>query len=200
MAGKSSNKIENLNNQNYKTWKFKMELFLIKEDLWETVTKEIPDPVTAEWQTKDAKARAIIGLEVADNQLHLIRKQTTAKGSWQTLKKYHEKTTVSSKVNLLKRLCGLKLTEHGDMENHLAEMQNLIDQLASLGEPLAEHLGPICSAVALFLSSLPDSYGTLITALETRPEEDLTTELVKGKLLEEFKRRSNVFPMQNLKF
>src|SRR6218665_2951941 len=81
------------------------------------------------------------------------------------------------------------------MENHLAEMQNLIDQLASLGEPLAEHL-----SVALFLSSLPDSYGTLITALETRPEEDLTTELVKGKLLEtleEFKRRSNVFPMQN---
>ena len=66
------------------------------------------------------------------------------------------------------------------MENHLAEMQNLIDQLASLGEvgePLAEHL-----SVALFLSSLPDSYGTLITALETRPEEDLTvtTELVKG--------------------
>ena len=36
-----------------------MELLLIKEDLWETVTKEIPDPVTAEWQTKDAKARAI---------------------------------------------------------------------------------------------------------------------------------------------
>src|SRR6218665_1493064 len=80
MAGKSSNKIENLNNQNYQTWKFKMELLLIKEDLWETVTKEIPDLVTAEWHTKDAKARAIIGLQVADNQLHLIRKQTTAKG------------------------------------------------------------------------------------------------------------------------
>src|SRR6218665_27532 len=154
--------------------------------------QEIPDPVTAEWQTKDAKARPIIGLQVADNQLHLIRKQTTAKGSWKTLKKYHEKATLSSKVNLLKRLCGLKLTEHGDMENHIAKMQNLIDQLASLGEPLAEHL-----SVALFLSSLPDSYGTLITALETRPEEDLTTELVKGKILEEFKRRSNVFPMQN---
>src|SRR6218665_3818293 len=146
MAGKSSNKIENLNNQNYQTWKFKMELLLIKKDLSETVTKEIPDPVTVEWQTKDAKARGIIGLQVADNQLQLIRKQTTAKGSWQTLKKYHEKATLSSKVNLLKRLCGLKLTEHGDMENHLAEMQNLIDQLASLGEPLAETL--ICSTIS----------------------------------------------------
>ena len=100
--------------------------------------------------------------------------------------------TLPSKVNLLKRLCKAKLTEHGDVENHLAEMQNLINELASLGEPLAEHL-----SVVLFLSSLPDSYGTLITALETGPEEDLTTELVKGKLLEEFKRKSKVFLMLN---
>ena len=55
------------------------------------------------------------------------------------------------------------------MELHLAQMEDLIDQLLSLGETLAEHL-----TVALFLSSLPDSYGTLITALETRDEADLT--------------------------
>ena len=71
------------------------------------------------------------------------------------------------------------------MESHLAQMEDLIDQLSSLGETLAEHL-----TVALFLSSLPDSYGTLITALETRNEADLTTELVKNKLIEEFKRRN----------
>jgi len=71
------------------------------------------------------------------------------------------------------------------MESHLAQMEDLIDQLSSLGEKLAEHL-----TVALFLSSLPDSYGTLITALETRDEADLTTELVKNKLIEEFKRRN----------
>jgi len=50
----------------------------------------------------------------------------------------------------------------------------------------------ICSAI--FLRSLPDSYGTLITALEPRPEEDLTTELVKGKLLKEFKKSQKYFP------
>jgi hypothetical protein len=64
-------------------------------------------------------------------------------------------------------------------------MEDLIDQLSSLGETLAEHL-----TVALYLSSLPDSYGTLITALETRPEADLTQELVKNKLVEEYKRRT----------
>src|ERR1700733_9667699 len=192
MADKSHSKIAKLNNQNYQTWKFKVELLLIKEDLWEVITKEIPDPVTAAWQTKDGKARATIGLLVEDNQLHLIRKQITAKGSWQALQKYHEKATLSSKVNLLRKICALKLTEFGDMENHLAEMQNLIDQLTSLGESLAEHL-----TVALILSSLPESYGTLITALETRPEEDLTIELVKNKLLEEFQRKSKVVSEHN---
>jgi len=63
-------------------------------------------------------------------------------------------------------------------------MEDLIEQLSSLGETLAEHL-----TVVLYLSSLPDSYGTLITALETRPAEDLTKELVKTMLLEEYTRR-----------
>ena len=46
--------------------------------------------------------------------------------------------------------------------------------------------------MAFFLSSLPDNYGTLITALETRPETDLTQKIVKNKLIEEYNRRSQI--------
>ena len=49
-------------------------------------------------------------------------------------------------------------------------MQKLIGQLASLGVSLAEFL-----SVALFLSIIPDRCVTLITELQTRPEEDLAT-------------------------
>jgi len=35
--------------------------------------------MNVELQSKDSKARAIIDLQVADNQLHLIREQSTAK-------------------------------------------------------------------------------------------------------------------------
>ena len=34
-----------LNNANYQTWKFKMELLLTKEKLWDVVTDDPPDPV-----------------------------------------------------------------------------------------------------------------------------------------------------------
>lgn len=178
-------RITKLNGGNYQTWKFKMELLLIKEDLWDVVSQDTPDPVTAAWETKDRKARATIGLLLEDSQLHLVRKETTAKATWSALKQYHEKSTLSNKVSLLKRLCTLKLTEGGNMETHLTQMDDLIDQLSSLGETLAQQL-----TVALLLSSLPDSFGTLITALETRPEADLTVELVKNKLIEEYKRRN----------
>jgi hypothetical protein len=178
-------RIAKLNNSNYQTWKFKVELLLTKDDLWDAISKATPNPITDKWQTKDQKARATIGLLLEDNQLNLIRKQTTAKGTWMALQAYHEKSTLSNKVSLLRKLCALKLTETGSMEDHLRQMEDIIDRLASLGEALAEQL-----TVALFLSSLPESYSTLITALETRPEEDLTQELVKNKLLEEYRRRT----------
>ena len=185
MAESTFVRITKLNNQNYQTWKFKVELLLTKEDLWDTLSSDPPEPLTDAWRSKDCKARATIDLLLKDNQLHHVRKESTAKSTWTALQEYHEKSTLSNKVSLLKKLCDLKLTDGGNMESHLAQVEDLIDQFSSLGETLAEH-----STVALFLSSLPDSYGTLISALETRDEADLTTELVKNKLIKEFKRRN----------
>ena len=70
------------------------------------------------------------------------------------------------------------------MEQHLKQIEGRIDQLIPVGEALVEKL-----TVAIILSSLPESYGTLITVLKTRPEEDLTQELVKNKQPEECSRR-----------
>ena len=39
------------------------------------------------------------------------------------------------------------------MEDHIAQMEDVIDELASLGETLVEHL-----TMAFILSSLPDSF------------------------------------------
>ena len=44
--------------------------------------------------------------------------------------------------------------------------------------------------VAIVLSSVPESYNPLVTALEGRPEEDLKLDYVKGKLLDEWRRKT----------
>lgn len=157
--------IVKLNNQNYSVWKFKLELLLIKDNLWEQMSTIKPEnaEAAAEWQKKDDKARATIGLLAEDSQLIHIRKAETARQVWESLKNYHEKSTLTSKVYLFRRICSLHLTETGNMEEHVATMQELVDKLTAIGEEIKDHL-----VVAMLLSSLPESYSSLLTALESR--------------------------------
>jgi hypothetical protein len=73
------------------------------------------------------------------------------------------------------------------MEQHVTKMQDLVYKLTALGEEIKNHL-----FVAMLLSSLPETYSTLITALESRPDTELTLGFVKGKLIDEYKRRKGV--------
>ena len=45
------------------------------------------------------------------------------------------------------------------------------------------------SVAALLLGSLPESYNTLVTTMESRAEQDTTSQLIKSKLINENKRR-----------
>lgn len=56
-------------------------------------------------------------------------------------------------------------------------------RLRDLGEVIEEH-----KAVAFLLGTLPENYNPLISLLKMRSEADLTLDLVKEKLLQEFKR------------
>lgn len=178
--------IEKLNNDNYYTWKYKLELLLIKEECWEVIVGEIPNPKTPVWQKRDDKARATIGLLVEDNQLIHIREAKNAKDAWNALKGYHEKSTLSTRVILLKSIVNQRLDESGDMEEHVSRIINKMNKYAALGEPLTNTL-----QIAIILGSLPSSYDTLVTALESRSEDELTLALVKEKLIDEYKRRKN---------
>lgn len=59
--------IEKLNGENYQVWSYKIELLLIKDDLWDVIKNNAPSPVIASWSKKDDQARATIGLLIEDN-------------------------------------------------------------------------------------------------------------------------------------
>lgn len=189
MAESTKVQITKLNDENYQVWRYKIELLLIKEDLWPVVTEKAPVDATqlAAWNKSDGKARAYIGLFIEDNQIIHVRTKVTAKAMWESLQDYHQKSTLSNKVRLLRRLCRMRLPEGGNMHTHLNAMDECIDELTTLGETLAETF-----AVSLYLSSLSESYSVLITALESRAEADLTKSMVKNKMLEEYKRRQDI--------
>lgn len=171
-----------------------MELMLMREDLWSTVKDPKPESanVTSVWTRKDEKARAMIGLALEDSQLTHILDAVSANEMWEMLKGYHERGSLSNKVHALRRLCSMRLGEGENMSKHLVEAAELVHRLARMGESLKEHL-----VVAILLSSLPESYNPLVTALEGRPEEDVKLEYVKGKLLDEWRRRSEKRKQEN---
>ena len=175
---------ERLNNFNWASWKFRMELLLVQDDLFDLVTEQKPDVVPAGWLMKDGKARAKIGLALENDQLCHVMGATTAHEMWEALKGYHERGSLTNKVYVFRKLCSLKLAEGGNMAQHLMEVAELVHRLIALGEGLQEHW-----IVAIILSSLPSSYDALITALESRPVEELKQDYVKGKLLDEWKRK-----------
>lgn len=164
MNSKTEN-IEKLNNRNYFNWKYRMELLLIKEDLWEVIgTNNIPTGERAllRWQKKDNKARAFIGLAAEDSQLVHVRGKKTAAETWEALREVHEKHTLVNKIHLIKRISSLRMKEDGNMENHINEISNLFQRLLDLGDTqLSDEW-----KVGFLLASLPQNYSTL--ALEVR--------------------------------
>ncbi|UYV82907.1 hypothetical protein LAZ67_22001343, partial [Cordylochernes scorpioides] len=155
-----------------------------EEDLWEVVTENIPDEPKIEWKKKDSKARAIINLSIADSQIVHVKNLLTAKATWDTLKNIYERKTLSGKIYLLRKLYSLKLEEDKDMQQHITTMMELVDKLRTIGETLKDsHI------TAILLCSLPKSYSNLITMLESRPDDELTLEFTKNKLLDEHTRR-----------
>lgn len=77
--------IAKLNKSNYPSWKFKMELLLMKKALWGIVSTEPTRRPTNDWKIQDGKAREYIGLNIEDNQLIHIKRKNTAREMWLTL-------------------------------------------------------------------------------------------------------------------
>ncbi|XP_055522786.1 uncharacterized protein LOC129716966 [Wyeomyia smithii] len=162
--------IERLGSENYESWSFQLRSLLMREDLWKFAITAAPAERTEAWINGDAKAQGTISLFVGVTQQSLIRKCTTAKQIWDTLRDHHQKTSLTSKVSILKRICNLTYSDGDDMERHLHEMEDLFQRLTNAGLELGDTL-----TIVLIFRSLPASFDTLTTALESRPEAELTS-------------------------
>uniref|UniRef100_A0A1I8GBN5 RNB domain-containing protein n=1 Tax=Macrostomum lignano TaxID=282301 RepID=A0A1I8GBN5_9PLAT len=77
------------------------------------------------------------------------------------------------------------MTDGTPVQEHIRCLKELTDKLASINAAVSDE-----DQVVILLSSLPDSYSHLVTALETRKEEELTLLTVQQALLnEEMKRK-----------
>lgn len=103
---KESKQFEKLNHRNYNTWSFRMKLFLKNEKCWEVIEHENrPANVTArKWTDMEEKANYLLSIYIENIQLPFIKRTVTAKNAWDELAKHHKKSSLSTKIRLLRKL------------------------------------------------------------------------------------------------
>lgn len=171
-----------LNNGNYAQWSFKMKMVLIRDGLWKVINTEKP-ALDLTWDASDQKAFATIVLGIGDDQIVLVKKEKTAKEVWEVLRAYHQKSSLSSQVALLKKLYKAELKKDGDLKAHMQQIFEWFDELREIGCEEEEH-----KAILILLASLNDDYRAIVTALEGRDVKTLKLSDVRIKLMEEYDR------------
>ena len=164
-----------LQGSNYPTWKIQCKMALIR-GLWDFVTREETE-LTEEaelicYMSKKNRALAIIVLSV---DLYHSGEPNEPDVVWSTLEKQFQKTW-SNKLALRRKLHSTKMKDGESVEEHIKVMTELFNGLAVLGDVINEE-----DKVIYLLASLPESYNTLVTALEaneTVPKMETITERI----------------------
>ena len=176
--------IEKLNGSNWMTWRFQMRHLLLAKDLWSfvdgtsTLAEDASATTVAEFNKKKQRALSTIVLALDSSVLYLVTNTKTPQEAWQVLQKHFDRGSLANKIYLKKKLFRMQMKEGTPVAAHLKQMKELTDHLAIIGAPISEE-----DQVVTLLGSLPPSYATLVTALET--SGDLELDMVQSALFHE---------------
>lgn len=82
--------IEKLNSNNYDIWKFRVEMYLQKKDLYNVIINDPPNLLTDEFRNKNRKA-CMINFWIENDQLIHMKNLEMAQECWLALKNFHER-------------------------------------------------------------------------------------------------------------
>ena len=121
--------------KNYTNWSYRMKLYLQKEKCWEVINlKQRPTNITQrKWTEMEQNASYHIGVLIEDTQLPFIKRTNSAREAWLKLAKHHKKSSLTTKIRLLRKLYHEILPTNGNMEDHLLKLMHYYDELCEIG-------------------------------------------------------------------
>jgi len=177
-----------LTSSNYFLWKTMMEDNLYCNDLALPLEcKGIkPDEMDeGKWNGLNRKATANVRKWVSSKFINHISQEHDCYTVWKMLEETFAKESAQNKVFVIRDLVNLKYKDGEDVSMHIHEFQGFLNQLALMNLELADELQAL-----ILLSSLPDSWDTLVVSLSnSTPNGKTTLKKVKDSILNEEKRR-----------
>lgn len=181
---------------NFNNWKFRTEIILKEYGISEFLTKSLEEydeivEVDGEdaaatagrlkkreaLQKKEDKCHSMLIQRIGDNYLEHIKDAKNPKAVWSKLSEVYERKGVSNRMFLRRKLLTFKMENDDTIEHHLLEFDKLIRDLRATGAKIEEE-----DVVCQLLLSLPKSFESVSTALETLSPDKLSLEFVKGRL------------------
>jgi len=193
-TGQDKWQIEKLNKNKWSSWKFQVKYCLMAENVWDIVdgTEEAPADNAdnrqqlQDFQKRRKKATAMLVSAIKPELYYLLTScNDDFVEMWTAVRTHFDRDTTANKVFLKKQLVMMRMQEDTSVQDHLRRIKELTDRLVSIGSVVTEE-----DQIVYLLSSLPDSYSMLITALETR--EGLTLQDVQRALVSEELKRGQV--------
>ena len=165
-----------------------MEDILYCKDMYEPLQNGGEKPTgksDAEWSILNRKAVAGIRQWVDESVFHHVAQETNAYSMWKKLESMYERKTAQNKASFIRRLVNTKYRDGRSVSEHLSDFQGMVNQLTNMKMVLDDELQAL-----LLLSSLPDSWDTLVVSLSnSAPQGVLSLSTVKDSMFNEEARR-----------
>ena len=158
-----------LTTTNYSLWKsIKEDLLNCKYlyDLIEGDNAKSSDMSNVDWKKLKKKTFGIIHQWVDINLYNHVAKETNPHTLWKNLENMYETKNTRAKIFLMRKLMYLKLKEGQSIVEHLNDFEGMISQLSVVGLSLDDE-----TQACLILSSLPDSWNTLVVSGKFNPRK-----------------------------
>lgn len=184
-----------LTSSNYSMWKSRMEDILYCKDLYKPIEEENkPENKTEDaWKLDNRKAVGLIRQHIDQSIFQHVANDTNAYKLWKKLESMYERKTALNKATLVRRLVRLLYKEGKNMAEHMNEFQGIVNQLTNVSMTIEDEVQAL-----LLLSSLPDSWETLVISLSnSAPNGKLTLDMVKDSLFNEEARRKEFASTNN---
>jgi hypothetical protein len=118
------------------------------------------------WEDDDEAVKHLIMNTVPDDIFNRIKSGNNAKSWWDSLKAICEGRSRSLLIDLGRKLQNTHCGEDDDVRAHFAKLANIHEQLASMGETVADQ-----QYANILLASLPSSYDMRVCAITTNADE-----------------------------
>jgi hypothetical protein len=169
-----------------------MEDILYCKELFEPIELNgiKPDAKTDdEWKKLNKKAVGYIRQWVDQSVFHYVAKEVDAYLLWLKLESLYERKTAQNKAFMIRRLVNLKYKDGQSVTEHLSNFQGLLNELSTMKLVLDDEVQAL-----LMLSSLPDSWETLVVSLSnSAPNGVMTMGMVKDSMFNEEARRKKAW-------